>query len=165
MSTDSHHAIRLAGPWTGAVLVLDSNASGITKKSELRINLTKPDVEAWQNWFCDQRLSLQSGLENDDRLKVVFSRKFNLPTGLSAKQEVLLKVNFLNDSDTPAAVVLANGQEVSEVERSGLVLTAPLRNLRSFNFLELAFSVPVVGTKFYFPPFRSAQLLIPDDTA
>ena len=86
MSTDSHHAIRLAGPWTGAVLVLDSNASGITKKSELRINLTKPDVEAWQNWFCDQRLSLQSGLENDDRLKVCLLYTSPSPRDLSTSR-------------------------------------------------------------------------------
>ena len=162
MSTHPHHAIRLAGPWTLSLAVLGSDAISVHRTDDLRINLTKPDVEAWHGWFRQQLLDLKPILQPNWQIQVLCQRKFNQPTGLTAAQRLSVEVEFFGPSSCNRTVEV-NGKLLNGNVDGDLRFAAELERLESFNSLTIGLLVPEEDfdlSDVKVPPFRSARLVI-----
>ncbi len=162
MSTHPHHAIRLAGPWTLSLAVLGSDAISVHRTDELRINLTKPDVEAWHGWFRQQLLELKPFLQPNQQIQILCQRKFNQPTGLTAAQRLSVEIEYADPSFCDCAVEV-NGKLLSGNVGGDLRFAAELERLESFNSLTIGLLVSEVDfdlNDVAVPPFRSARLVI-----
>lgn len=162
MSTHPHHAIRLAGPWTLSLAVLGPDAISVHRTDDLRINLTKPDVEAWHGWFRQRCLDLKPILQPNRQIQVLCLRKFNQPTGLTAAQRLSVEVEFVGPSSCNCTVEV-NGKLLSGNMDGDLRFVAELERLESFNSLTIGLLLPEEDfdlNDVTVPPFRAARLVI-----
>ena len=162
MDTNSHHAIRLAGPWTLSLAVLGADRNSLKQSNELRINLAKPDVDAWQVWLRQQFLELRDSFQPNQKIQAVFARKFNQPTGITSAQRLSVEIEFAAPSFCDSAVEV-NGQSLSGNVQSDLRVVAGLERLESFNLLAIRVLLPDLTAgrnDFSVPPFTSVRILI-----